>query len=147
MYESRGEAFRRLVHEALSATDHGAMTEIARRMGLAYNTFYSRIKGRVVFSPEEVRALIAAAPDRRFAEYFLEDSPFKLTLREPGDVAETSRDAKVLALLTMAAGVLEAAHALAKDADHSTSDEAAFDQALDRSERALGALRESRTRR
>jgi hypothetical protein len=123
------------------------MTEIAGRMGLAYNTFYSRINGRVVFSPEEVRTLIAAAPDRRFAEYFLEDSPFKLSLREPGDIAETSRDAKILTLLTMAAGVLEAAQTLAKDADHSASDEPAFDHALDRSERALDALRESKTRR
>ncbi len=70
MTRKRGEEFAQLVHQVL------VMEKVANTCGITYDTFYARITNRVTFSAEELKRLIRAAPDPRFAAYLLANTPF-----------------------------------------------------------------------
>ncbi|WP_037309701.1 phage regulatory CII family protein [Ruegeria halocynthiae] len=67
----RGQEFANLVHGLLVTDERGRTAEIANSMGLSYDALYARLRNRVVFSPEEIRSLIAVLPDARIASWLL----------------------------------------------------------------------------
>jgi len=117
------------------------MTEVAKRMGMLYNTFYSRINGRVVFSPEEVRDLVAAAPDRRFLEYLVDGTPFCIELRAVEEMTHANPGTEAFHKLSCACGLLESAKSLLDETEDAIVDRVALCGAVERSKRVLTDLR------
>ena len=74
--DTNKSAFADLVYTVLVAEKKWPLKKVAEAMGMLYATLHARLHQRVAFNPEEIRALIVAAPDIRFAAYFLEGTPF-----------------------------------------------------------------------
>jgi len=70
------QTFAQLVHSILVGEKKWPVKSVAAQINMNEQTFYSRLYERTFFSVEEVRSLMAAAPDARFATYLLELSPF-----------------------------------------------------------------------
>ena len=88
----RGQDFANLVYTVLIVEKKWPLKEVAERMDMQYATLHARLHQRVMFSPEEIKALIHAAPDVRFISYFLEGSQFVAvdkTVLEGGSVPES----------------------------------------------------------
>ena len=88
----RGRDFADLVYTVLIVEKKWPLKEVADRMEMQYATLHARLHQRVMFSPEEIRALIHAAPDVRFIAYFLDDSRFVAvdrTVLQGDSLAET----------------------------------------------------------
>lgn len=76
MQFDRGESFSQLVKRVLGETRIGIQST-ADALGMAYQTFYSRLApGRVPFTADEIRALIAETRRRELVDYLLEGTPF-----------------------------------------------------------------------
>ncbi len=74
-----GLEFSKLVQNIITGTKSWSVKVTADLMSMTVDKLRSRIRlddNRVPFSPEEIRSLIAAMPDVRIVDYFLEDSPF-----------------------------------------------------------------------
>ncbi|WP_425062197.1 hypothetical protein [Pyruvatibacter mobilis] len=64
------------MHQVLVMEEQFGMRQGAEACGIAYDTVYARVCKRVVFSAEEIRNIIRAAPDPRFAAYILSGTRF-----------------------------------------------------------------------
>jgi len=139
----RGRAFADLVYTILVAEKKWPLKDVAERMGMQYATLHARLHQRVVFSPEEVRDLIAAAPDIRFIAFFLDDTPFIAVDRSeasPGGVVETLHLGATKTVLE-AADVLRAVERGMHDERIDHRDKARIAKEIAEAEGALAALR------
>lgn len=65
----------------------GELNRIADRIGLKYDALYRRVRGMVAWRPEELRRFIAACPDPRVAQWFLEESGYIVVDRARPDIS------------------------------------------------------------
>ena len=141
---ARGRAFADLVYTVLVAEKKWPLKEVAERMAMQYATLHARIHQRVVFSPEEVAALIAAAPDIRFIGFFLDDTPFiavdRTSLPE-GSAIETLHLGATRTVLE-AADVLRAVEKALDDARIDHRERVEIGKEIAEAEHALAALRQ-----
>jgi len=139
----RGRAFADLVYTVLVAEKKYPLKDVAERMGMQYATLHARLHRRVVFSPEEVQALIAAAPDIRLIGYFLDETPFiavdRTSLPE-GSAVDTLHLGATRTVLE-AADVLRAVEKALDDARIDHRERARIGKEIAEAERALAALR------
>ena len=119
------------------------LKDVAKRMGMQYATLHARLHQRVVFSPEEVRDLIGAAPDIRLIEFFLDDTPFiavDRTALPEGSEIETLHLGATRTVLE-AADVLRAVETALDDARIDHRERAKIGKEIAEAEHALAALR------
>lgn len=68
--------FAQLAHKLIIIERVKSAEDVAKDMGLSYDTLYARLNQRVAFRPTEVRALISALQDIRLASTLLDGTPF-----------------------------------------------------------------------
>lgn len=68
--------FAQLAHKLIIIEKVKTAEDVAKDMGLIYDTLYARLNQRVSFRPTEVRALISALKDIRLASTLLDGTPF-----------------------------------------------------------------------
>ena len=136
-------AFADLVYTVLVAEKKWPLKEVAEAMGMLYATLHARLHQRVAFSPEEIRALIAAAPDIRFAAYFLEGTPFIAIdgYAEPTDDSPESVHLGATKTVLEAADVLRAVEQSLDDNHIDHREKARIGKEIAEAERALATLR------
>ena len=143
MANERGRAFADLVYTVLVAEKKWPLKDVAERMGMQYATLHARLHQRVVFSPEEVRDLIAAAPDIRLIGFFLDDTPFIAVDRTEGPDGKGVETLHLGATKTVleAADVLRAVERGMLDEHIDHRDRARIAKEISEAERALASLR------
>jgi hypothetical protein len=72
----RGREFADLVYTVVIAEKRFPLKRLALDMGLGYDALHARIGNRTPFSADEIRRLIRAAPDPRFAVWLLRGTRF-----------------------------------------------------------------------
>lgn len=140
----RGREFADLVYTVLIAEKKWPLKDVAERMGMQYATLHARLHRRVVFSPEEVRGLIAAAPDIRFIGFFLDDTPFIAVDRRSlpkGSAAETLHLGATRSVLEVT-DVLRAVERGMDNVRIDHRDRAEINKEIAEAEHALAALRQ-----
>ena len=142
----RGEEFAQLVHQVLVMEKRYDMEEVAKKCGVSYDTFYARVSNRVLFSIEEIRLLIRAAPDARFVGYLLANTPFVAAERADLDglidePLESIRRTSVHMVIDASAVAHAIELAIAdKRIDHREAQ--VINNEIDEAERALATVRE-----
>jgi Phage regulatory protein CII (CP76) len=141
--ETSKSPFADLVYTVLVAEKKWPLKDVAEAMGMLYATLHARLHQRVAFNPEEIRALIAAAPDIRFAAYFLEDTPFIAIdgKAEPTDGSPESVHLGATKSVLEAADVLRAVEMSLDDNRIDHRDKARIGKEITEAERALATLR------
>lgn len=95
-------AFASLAYTVLVIEKIAQVRDVAARIGMTPDALYGRLRGRSVFRPNEVQALIEAVPDQRLIRFFADDSVYIVAKRpKPGPqkatveaaLAETLREA------------------------------------------------------
>jgi hypothetical protein len=140
----RGRAFADLVYTVLVAEKKWPLKDVAERMGMQYATLHARLHRRVIFSPEEVRDLIAAAPDIRFVTFFLDATPFIAVDRRAlpeGSAVETLHLGATRSVLEVT-DVLRAVEKGLADAHIDHRARAQINKEIAEAEHALAALRQ-----
>lgn len=140
----RGREFADLVYTVLVAEKKWPLKDVAERMGMQYATLHARLHRRVVFSPEEVRELIAAAPDIRFIDFFLRESRFIAVDRRSlpeGSEVETLHLGATRSVLEVT-DVLRAVEKGMSNARIDHRDRATIGKEIAEAEQALAALRQ-----
>lgn len=141
--DGKKSAFADLVYTVLVAEKKWPLKDVAEAMGMLYATLHARLHGRVAFNPEEIRALIAAAPDIRLAAYFLEGTPFIAIDggAEPIDGSPESVHLGATRTVLEAADVLRAVEKSLDDNHIDHRDKARIGKEITEAERALATLR------
>ena len=144
--QTRGAEFADLVHQVLVMEERFDMRQIAEACGMAYDTFYSRVCKRVVFSAEEIRNIIRAAPDPRFAAYILSGTRFVPAERTcpPGDTGEPFESIRRTAILMLieASEVADAIEEALCDSRIDHREAQVIQNEIDAAERAVATVRE-----
>ena len=142
----RGEEFAQLVHQVLVMEKRYDMEEVAQKCGVSYDTFYARVSNRIVFSIEEIRRLIRAAPDPRFAGYLLANTPFIAADRvNPADMLDEPLESirrTALLMLVEASEVAEAIENAIADKRIDHREALIINTEIDSAERAVATVRE-----
>lgn len=68
--------FAAVLHRILTRDRTRSMRDIAVALGLSYPAFYARLSGRVPFSIDEARAVLAEIPDHRLVDALLAGTRF-----------------------------------------------------------------------
>lgn len=135
--------FADLAHRILVHERGWSLQEVAEKMGMKYHTLYARLRGRVSFTPEEVRSLLAIVPEARLANFLLEGTPFIAVDRIATQAQGGDGDVHLSATRTVleTADVLRAVEIslLDKKIDH--QDKLRISAEINEAERALAALR------
>ena len=144
MAQGTGGTFADLAHRILVHERGWSLQDVAEKMGMKYHTLYARLRGRVSFTPEEVRSLLAIVPDARLANFLLEGTPFIAVDRmmaqgSPGTEGDVHRGATRSVL--EASDVLRAVENSLQDAKIDHQDRARIVAEINDAERALAALR------
>lgn len=143
MAQGNGSTFAELAHRILVHERGWSLQEVAEKMGMKYHTLYARLRGRVSFTPEEVRSLLAIVPEARLANFLLEGTAFiavdRMAAQPGGGDSDVHRGATRTVLET--ADVLRAVELslLDKKIDH--QDKLRIVSEINEAERALAALR------
>jgi transcriptional regulator with XRE-family HTH domain len=142
MAQASGATFAELAHRILVHERGWSLQEVAEKMGMKYHTLYARLRGRVSFTPEEVRALLMIVPDARLANFLLENTPFIAVDRA---LVDSKSDVDVHRGATKSvlevSDVLRAVEAGLVDQKIDHVDRARIVQEINEAERALAALR------
>lgn len=136
-------AFADLVYTVLVAEKKWPLKEVAEAMGMRYATLHARLNQRVAFNPEEIRALMAVAPDIRFAVYFLEETPF-IAIDGGADASDSLEESVHLGAtktVLEAADVLRVVEKSLDDHRIDHRDKARIGKEIAEAERALATLR------
>lgn len=142
MAQGNGASFAELAHRLLVHERGWSLQEVAERMGMKYHTLYARLRGRVSFTPEEIRSLLAIVPDARLANFLLEGTPFIAVDRmaaQPSSPGDLHRSATRSVLEV--SDVLRAVELGLADMKIDHQDKVRIAQELNDAERALAALR------
>ena len=76
MAQGNGSTFAELAHRILVHERGWSLQEVAEKMGMKYHTLYARLRGRVSFTPEEVRSVLGFVPEARLADFLREGTAF-----------------------------------------------------------------------
>ena len=142
MAQASGATFSEWAHRILVHDRGWSLQEVAEKMGMKYHTLYARLRGRVSFTPEEVRSLLTIVPDARLANFMLESTPFIAVDRALVD-GKSDLDVHRGATRSVleASDVLRAVEAGLQDQKIDHVDRARIVQEINEAERALAALR------
>lgn len=144
--KKRGEEFAGLVHQVLIIDRRYDIKKVAARCGMTYDSLYARLNNRVAFSAEEVRNLICAAPDPRFAGYLLSGSPFIAAERfDEDDLSDDPLESirRTAMLMMIEAGeVLDAIETAIGDDRIDHREAVVIHEEIDAAERAVATVRE-----
>jgi hypothetical protein len=99
-------AFAGLAYTVLVIDKVAAVREVAARMGMTQDALYGRLRGRSVFRPREVQALIAAVPDQRLIRFFADDSVYIVARRPRPGPQKTTVEAALAETLREAADLM-----------------------------------------
>lgn len=142
MAQASGATFAELAHRILVHERGWSLQEVAEKMGMKYHTLYARLRGRVSFTPEEVRALLTIVPDARLANFLLESTPFIAVDRALVDSkSDTDVHRGATKSVLEASDVLRAVEQGLIDQKIDHVDRARIVQEINEAERALAALR------
>ena len=145
----RGKEFAELVHRILVIERRGSLDRLAEKMGMQYSALYSRLNGRVSFTPDEVRALIAHVRDTRIVAWVLSGTPYLPAERakvipdedEKLTLAESLRRTAMIMMFEATDAAEQVEFALA-DNRIDPSEAARIREDIDTAERAMATLRE-----
>ena len=142
--------FSQLVYTILVTEKNPSLGDVASKLGMKYDTLYSRVHGRVAFRPEEVRQLIRIVDDHRLAAHFLDGTRFMAVDRPDEDIADPAAGKSVgnQRLYRCAGWTVIEVTELLKEIGEAIDDDkvdhvdlAEITDALEDAERALGSLR------
>jgi len=141
--EDRGAAFAALVHQVVIDERRHAAKAVAAALGLSEPAFYARTANRVPFSADEIRALIAAAPDPRLVAYLLRGTPYVAAERPAADGTpmEEQIHRGATRIVIEATDVLESVETALRDSRIDHRDAMLLRQEIEIAERALASLR------
>ena len=144
----RGKDFADLVYRILISEKQRAIEDVSQDLGMKYQTFYSRINGRVPFSADEINALLRTIPDKRLADLLLHGTGFIAVEREDakGPINLESVRSGATATLLEASDVVREVEAGLLDNVIDHRDRARIDAEIQDAERALASLREKLSR-
>ncbi len=140
---ARGKEFADLVHQVTVMEKRYRLEAIAPSMGLSYDALHARVHNRVSFTAEEIRHLIAVAPDPRFVTYLLRGTRY-VAAERPEAVDEPVPDAVLRGatrIVIEATDVLEAVEFALGDGRIDHRDGLAILKEIEIAERALASLR------
>jgi len=136
-----------LLHKIFVSEKQPTVEEAGKRIGMKYDTLYSRLNNRVPFRPEEVRDLLRVCGDVRVAAWLLEGSRFMAVERPDEDIV-SGRSEGVRRLHKSATRTVIEAVDLLREVERAISDDKIdhndlreISEALADAEQALGALR------
>lgn len=143
MSQPQLDGFADLAHRVLVHERGWSLQEVAEKMGMKYHTLYARLRGRVSFTPEEVRALLRIVPDSRLANYLLDGTPYIAVDRFQGQVGPSDADVHRGATRSVleASDVLRAVELGLQDKKIDHVDRQRIQQEIGEAERALASLR------
>lgn len=139
----RGKDFADLVYRVMIGEKRYRLEAIAPAMGLSYDALHARVHNRVSFTAEEIRQLIAAAPDPRFVTYILRGTRY-VAAERPDAATDPVPDAVhrgAARIVIEAADVLEAVETALCDGRIDHRDGLAILKEIEIAERALASLR------
>lgn len=143
MAQGNGSTFAELAHRILVHERGWSLQEVAEKMGMKYHTLYARLRGRVSFTPEEVRSLLAIVPEARLANFLLEGTAFiavdRMSTQPQSGDSDVHRGATRTVLET--ADVLRAVELSLMDKKIDHQDKLRIVSEINEAERALAALR------
>lgn len=141
--EERGRAFAGLVHQVIIDERRHPLKRVAAALGLSEPAFYARTSNRVPFSADEIRALIAAAPDPRLVAYLLRGTPYVAAerLESDGGPVEEQIHRGATRIVIEATDVLESVETALRDGRIDHRDALVLRQEIEVAERALASLR------
>lgn len=144
----RGREFADLAYTVVIVEKRFPLKRLALDMGLGYDALHARLTNRTAFSAEEIRKLIRAAPDPRFAGWLLRGTRF--VAAERAEAEAVARDADVEAIhlaatriVLEAADVLEVVEAALSDDRLDHRDALEIRTEIEVAERALATLGET----
>ena len=143
--DKRGHDFARLAHNILVVEKRYSLKVVASRMNIGYDTLHGRINNRVPFTAEEIRALLAAAPDPRFATFLLLGTPFVPADRMPDATGPSGQDslrASVIRMLLEAGDAADAIERAIADGRIDHREAITIMDEISTAERAIATLRE-----
>ncbi|WP_371810781.1 phage regulatory CII family protein [Ruegeria sp. HKCCD7318] len=133
------------MHSVLMNTARGQLSEIADAVGLSYDALYARLRNRVVFSPEEVRALITAVPDARIASWVLLNTGYiaaeRGALDQPDLNEQESLRHSVIRMLIEASEAAAQVESALRDGYVDHREAIQIQQDIETAERAIATLR------
>ncbi|GEM_PF-1045390 len=135
------DTFARTAHRILVSEKRRPVQEVAQALDMKYATFYSRIKGRVPFAPEEIRALLREVPDVRLVDALLTGTGFRAVARLVGDGSGDIVREAARAIKEAANALWEVQSAFSAD-DLSTDGRQRAVEHVAAAERALASVRE-----
>lgn len=141
--EERGRDFAMLVHQVIIDERRHSVKVVARAMGLSEHAFYARTANRVPFTADEIRRLMTAAPDPRFAAYLLRGTPYVAADR-PSETTETPEEHihwGATRLVIEATDVLESVETALRDGRIDHRDALLLRKEIEIAERAIASLR------
>lgn len=143
MGDSAETGFGPMVRRVLTQRRQIQLKELAQRMGLSYVALYSRLRGRSAFRPEEIRTLLAEAPDRRLVDWLLADSPFVALERASPEPAEQKAGLMECGIRSLAeiTKLVEAIHAASAAGGMNAETQSRIENPLLEAERTLMLLR------
>jgi len=143
MAEQQSE-FASLLYQLLIVEEVKAVKEVAAELGLKEQALYARLYGRVRFSVEEARAILAYLGDTRVADHLLEGSAFVAIHRTELDDEKTSegvREGATTTLFDVTDLMREVETALSDDGRIDHREKIDIEKRLHEAERSLTALR------
>lgn len=142
MTDRRGADFADLVYTVLIAEKRVTIEDVAAELGMKYATLYARVHQRVPFSADEIRDLMRVVPDIRFANYFLDGSPYIAAERDTSSApaSETIHRGATSTVLE-AADILRVVEEGLQDQKLDHRDKIEIMEEIQEAEQALAALR------
>ena len=139
----RGKEFSQLVYQIVIQEKAPSAEQAAAAMGFDYHAFYARVINRVVFSADEIRALLSAVPDPRLVTYLLRGTPYVAADRlEPITASdEEAIHRGATRIVIEATDILEAVEAALRDGRVDHRDAIAIRSEIEIAEHALASLR------
>ncbi|MBN4046394.1 hypothetical protein JYU02_00160 [bacterium AH-315-P15] len=136
--------FASLLYQLLIAEEVKAVKEVAAELGLKEQALYARLYGRVRFSVEEARRILAYLGDVRIADHLLGGTEYvaikRQTLNEE-DKSEGVREGATSTLFDVTDLMREVEGALSDDGRIDHREKIDIEKRLHEAERSLTALR------
>ncbi len=136
--------FASLMYQLLIAEEVKAVKEVAAELGLKEQALYARLYGRVRFSVEEARLILAYLGDVRVADHLLEGSAYVAIARSDkhdGEKSDGVREGATSTLFDVTDLMKEVEGALSDDGRIDHREKIDIEKRLHEAERSLTALR------
>ncbi len=140
----RSGKFEKLVAAILAGKkSRYARRHVARRMGISYDVFASRLNGRTCFSADEIQSLLRYVPEAKIADYLLDGSPFMPVARSVAGKTSLVRTAQsgINRIVIDVAAIVELFDRADSDQFIDKTEKEAILQQVYAAEKAVAALR------